>query len=94
MHPSLVKSPANRIRNAGRWYIDPNGWWAVREMEWLEEESGTWNAAIGCRWNGDLNDPASIGHPNSFNNATWFMLPEPFSEMARALIEAAGQDAE
>ena len=90
MHPSLVTSPAKRIRNLGRWYIDPRGWWSVREMEWLDEDGVTWNHAIGCRWNGDLNNQKEIGHPNSFNNAVWFILPEPFSQMAAALIEAAG----
>ncbi len=90
MHPSLVTSPARRIRNLGRWYIDPQGWWSVREMEWMDDDTGQWNAAIGCRWNADLNDPNAIGHPNSFNNATWFILPEPFHQMAAALIDAAG----
>lgn len=90
MHPSLVRSPARRIRNMGRWYIDPNDWWSVRELEWMDDDTGVWNPAIGCRWNGVLQDASSIGHPNSFNNATWFILPEPFHQMAAALIEAAG----
>jgi hypothetical protein len=59
-------------------------------MEWLDDDTGNWGKAIGCRWIGDINDPSSIGHSNSFNNAVWFILPQPLQEMASALIEAAG----
>lgn len=92
IHPSQVVSPRGRLKNPGRWYMDPNGWWSIREFDWVDDDTKTESQAIGCRWNGDPNDPASKGNPISTGHPTWFVLPEPFHAMARALLDAAGQD--
>lgn len=91
IHPSQVASPKGRLKNPGRWYIHSSGWWSLREFDWIDDDTGIMSPAIGCRWNGDPHNPDSKGNPISTGHPTWFVLPEPFDAMARALLDAAGK---
>lgn len=92
IHPSHVVSPRGKLKNPRRWYVEPNGWWSLMEFDWLDEDTGQLKPAIGCRWNGSANDPSSKGNPISTGYPTWFVLPEPFHSMARALLDASGRE--
>lgn len=91
MDPKNASSPARRIKNIGKPYVSSDKSWSIVEMDWLHE-SGQWNPAIGCRWNGDYYDSDSIGQPSSHGYGTWFILPQPFKELAAKLIEERGEE--
>jgi len=90
IHPRDVKSPARNINSVGRIYIEPVAQhWSVAEIDWTDDDGHRDPHAIGCRWNGNINDADQKGHPTGHSHPVWFILPEPFASLGRALIEAA-----
>ncbi len=72
MRPQDALSPRNRIK-AGSLdviYTTPAGEWSLAEMVWDGEPR------VGCRWNGDIDDPEDKGNPRSHSQGTWFIFPD------------------
>jgi hypothetical protein len=88
MRPQDAISPQNRLDSASLKiiYTSANGDWSLAEMLWDGEP------AIGCRWNGDINDHADKGNPRSHAQGTWFILPDeigkPVTAFARTFQKA------
>lgn len=88
MKPQDALNPRNRIADGSLnvIYTAPDGSWSLAEMVWDEEP------AVGCRWNGDINDPNDKGNPRSHANGTWFILPNeiggPLAALAKTLRHA------
>jgi hypothetical protein len=57
--------------------------WSLAEMVW------DGNPRVGCRWNGNLDDPEDRGNPRSHGQGTWFILPDEIGQPIAALIKAA-----
>lgn len=83
MKPQDALSPRNRIGPGTLkiLYTAPNGDWSLAEMVWDEEPR------VGCRWNGDINDPEDKGNPRSHSQGTWFILPDEIGFPIASLIK-------
>jgi hypothetical protein len=92
MHPKDALSPRDRIWPGSLQviYISKDRWWSLATMRWLHgddhNDPNSWGDALGCRWNGDINDPDDKGNPRSHGQGTWFILPDPLAALARALV--------
>ena len=86
MRPEDAQSPRNRIEPGSIRviYTDPQGWWSLAEMTYDGEP------AVGCRWNGELDDADDKGHPRSHAQGTWFVLPEPLAQPIAAMVKTFG----
>jgi hypothetical protein len=88
MRPQDALSPRNKIEadSLDVIYTAPGGGWSLAEVVWDGE------ARVGCRWNGDINDPEDKGNPRSHNQGTWFVLPDeigfPIAMMVRTFRDA------
>lgn len=72
MKPQDALSPRNRLDpgSLNVIYTAPDGSWSLAEMIWDGDPR------VGCRWNGDINDPEDKGNPRSHGQGTWFILPD------------------
>ncbi|WP_232476182.1 hypothetical protein [Flavisphingomonas formosensis] len=84
MNPQNAVSPSNRLREGtlNVIYTAPDGSWSLATMIWDKEE------CVGCRWNGDINDPDDKGNPTSRGRGTWFILPGAIGRPIADLVEA------
>lgn len=93
MVPTLAISPQSRLQNLRVIYTSPDKNWSLALLDWLDENGRfnnpqDWNRdCLGCRWNGDINDPADQGHPRSHGHGTWFILPDPLADLIRIIIQ-------
>ncbi len=83
MRPEFAISPRNKIDAATLKILHtaPDGSFSVAEMVY----DGA--LRIGCRWNGNINDPEDKGHPRSHGQGTWFMLPDDLGEGLAAMVK-------
>lgn len=72
MKPEDALSPLGRLEpgTLNVIYTSPDGAWSLARMVW----DGA--PRLGCRWNGDINNPADKGNPSSRGHGTWFILPD------------------
>ena len=89
MHPNVANSPADKLLSVGRIFMSADTDWSVAEVRW-RDETGHESDTYGCRWNGDVTDPSSVGHPGRGIYGAWFILPEAFHPIAKLLVEAGG----
>jgi hypothetical protein len=86
MDPKDALSPRNRI-TAGSIaiiYTHPSTDWSVATMTY------DGHAAVGMRWNGDINDRKDLGYPSARGtNGAWFVLPDEIAALVLALVLAA-----
>lgn len=77
VQPENVTTPQTRwkfgrvICNTGK------GGWSLVEGEW--NHKGTWNTALGLRWNGE--GGKDKGHPTARGRASWFIVPDELAEI-------------
>jgi hypothetical protein len=88
VHPRSVSSPIRNVKRVGRIYVSPDTNWSLAEIDWLDDDGERTPDAVGCRWNGVLNDPASLGHPSGRGHPTWFIVPDPIKPILQAIIDA------
>ena len=69
--------------------VGPETGWSLAMGEWTDD-SGDRARVLGCRWNGDQ---GTIGTPSLRGEPTWFILPQPLTEiiLASEVIPAAKQ---
>jgi hypothetical protein len=81
--PSDVTSPRSRLEpgSLSVIYISEDKKWSLAEMIYDGE------ARVGCRWNGDIDDPSDKGHPRSHGEAVWFTLPKEIGSPLAELIK-------
>jgi hypothetical protein len=87
MDPRDATSPIDRSRHHNVIYISPNGEWSICEMQWRETKRDAWFDTFGIRYNGDLNNPSSLGVPNAHAKGMWFRLPNEMLPLVRAFVE-------
>ena len=87
MRPQDALSPRDRIgpNSLNVVYTAPSGDWSLAEMLWDGD------SAIGCRWNGSINDPDDKGNPRAHNHGTWFILPSEIGVPLLALAQTFRQ---
>lgn len=83
MRPEDALSPRNRIGEGSIRviYTAPDGSWSLATMVWDGVD------VVGCRWNGDFDDPQDKGNPRSHGQGTWFILPNELGHPVAALAE-------
>jgi hypothetical protein len=86
MHPTDALSPKWRIEQGtiNVLYTHPSTDWSVATMTY-DGQPG----CVGIRWNGDINDPTSLGYPSARGNGAWFILPEGPAQMMLAMVDLA-----
>ncbi len=83
MKPQDALSPRNRLDpgSLNVIYTAPDGSWSLGEIIWDGDPR------VGCRWNGDINDPEDKGNPRSHGQGTWFVLPDEIGIPLASLTE-------
>ena len=85
-------NPQNFQHSGNIIYTSPDGFFSIARGHWGEDREGTTRLAI--RWNGDINNPKEIGHPNVRGYPMWFQLPSDddgyLPQVLRALAENIG----
>ena len=71
--PEDVHSPHDRWKLEKVVYSEGERMFAIAIGTWKLED-GTVQPRLATRWNGDSDRPHGV--PNSFNHATWFILPD------------------
>lgn len=89
MDPNKVRGPRNRIAgDVTVLHTSDKGGWSLASFRWKEhvemrdEEA---KQVFGVRWNGDVHDDSSLGHPLSAGRPVWFVLPEEIGDPLRHL---------
>lgn len=84
IHPSLVRSPKDRISNVKVLADKGENKWSLAEIVWDGEP------CLGIRWNGGSDDKnfPGIGNPQSRGVPTWFILPGDLEEILRMYLES------
>lgn len=78
VHPSLVRSPRNRISDVRVLVDKGENNWSLAEIVWDGE------LCLGIRWNGGSgNNFPGIGNPQSRGVPTWFIVPEDVERLLR-----------
>jgi hypothetical protein len=83
MKPQDALSPRERIKDGtlSVIYTAPDGEWSLAEMVFDDEPR------VGCRWNGDINDPEDKGNPRSHRQGTWFIFPDEIGFPIATLVK-------
>lgn len=84
INPRLVTSPKGRVEKLHVIHDSGEGDYAVATMLWDGQPR------MGVRWNGGDKGEIfqGLGSPQSRGIATWFILPDPISELVRAHPDA------
>lgn len=98
MHPRDVKSPVNRTRNHRPLFVSPDSFpddsWSVCEMEQYDAAADKWSLVVGMRWDGDRDNVADKGFPNSSGQGVWFIAPREIEQIIRANLHVLEMKAE
>lgn len=87
MRPEHALSPRNMIADGSLTviYTAPTGSWSLATMTYNDEPR------MGCRWNGDLDNPDDKGNPRSHAQGTWFVLPPELGDAIGAFVKLFGR---
>ena len=53
---------------------------------------GNQKKCLGCRWDGDINNPNDIGYPRQGKYPTWFVLPDALWKCILTSIQSNSAD--
>ena len=84
IHPSIVKSPKDRLGNVNVIIDKGEDLWAVAEVEWDGK------SRMGVRWNGGETAKGfpGVGNPQSRGVPTWFILPDEIADLVRKNLKS------